>query len=70
MRSADNGSHVSFIHVSPSSLTGNLIGEGEAHVKSRNRFEHEKRLVLTRRSRVYVASRNERRFICRSLGSP
>ena len=54
MRSADNGSHVSFVHVSPSGLTGNLIGEDEARLKSQNRSEHEKRLVVTRRSRVCV----------------
>ena len=34
MRSADNGFHISFVHVSPSGLTSNLNGEGEAHIES------------------------------------
>ena len=31
MRSADNGSYISFVHVSPSGLKGNMNGKGEAH---------------------------------------
>ena len=39
MRSADNRSHLSFVHVSPSGLTGNLNGEGEAHLEVSEKFQ-------------------------------
>ena len=38
MRSAGDRSHLSFVHVSPSGLTGSLNGEGEAHLKVSEKF--------------------------------
>ena len=38
MRSADNGSYISFVHVSPSGLTGNMNGEGEAQTEVSEMF--------------------------------
>ena len=61
MQSADNGSYISFVHVNPSGLTGNLNGEGEAHLKVSEKFRARLkvskkfrarlRLIVTRRSR-------------------
>ena len=68
MRSVDNGSRLSFVHVSPFGLTNSLIGGGEAHLKSRKCSEHLVRLVVTRRSRVsFVFPKNERRFYSKKL---
>ena len=74
MQSMDNGSYISFVHVSPSGLTGNLNGEGEAHLKVSERFRvrskvSEKfrarlRLIVTHRLREKVSVyRNENRFV-------
>ena len=61
MRSADNESRESFVHVSPSDLTGNLNGEGEAQSevlekfrarsKVSEKFRVRLRFIVKRRSR-------------------